>query len=69
MAKKGSLEMMLVMPEEMCDTTGEGSIEASQFIAPMTRWVHDSKTAARFNKYNTIRTLHAQEEPRNKTKW
>ena len=61
--------MMLVMPEEMCDTTGEGSIEASQFIAPMTRWVHDSKTAARFNKYNTIRTLHAQEEPRNKTKW
>ncbi|CAL1144969.1 unnamed protein product [Cladocopium goreaui] len=47
---------------EMCDTTGEGSIEASQFIAPMTRWVHDSKTAARFNKYNTIRTLHAQEE-------
>jgi len=47
---------------EMIDTTGEGSIEASQFIAPMTRWVHDSKTAPRFIKYNMLRTLHQQEE-------
>eukprot|EP00434_Breviolum_minutum_P011263 symbB.v1.2.009937.t1/scaffold640.1/size177612/20 len=47
---------------EMIDTTGEGSIGASQFIAPMTRWVHDSKTAPRFIKYNMLRTLHQQEE-------
>ncbi|CAK9009860.1 unnamed protein product [Durusdinium trenchii] len=47
---------------EMIDSTEEGSIDLSQFIAPMTRWVHDSKTAPRFIKYNMMRTLHQQEE-------
>lgn len=37
--------------QEMIDSTEEGSIDLSQFIAPMTRWVHDSKTAPRFIKH------------------
>lgn len=29
-----------------------GYINATEFIAPLSRWVHDSKTAPRFIKYN-----------------
>ena len=35
---------------------GSGSIEAAEFIAPLSRWVHDSKTAPRFIKYNMLRS-------------
>eukprot|EP00439_Symbiodinium_sp_Y106_P037377 s2726_g4.t1 len=47
---------------EMIDTTGEGTIKADEFIAPLSRWVHDSKTAPRFIKYNLMRALEQQEE-------
>ncbi|CAE7594193.1 unnamed protein product [Symbiodinium natans] len=47
---------------EMIDVNGEGSIEASDFIWPLSRWVHDSKTAPRFIKYNMLRTMEQQEE-------
>ena len=47
---------------EMIDTTGEGQIHLSEFVAPLSRWVHDSKTATRFIKYNVLRALHQQEE-------
>jgi len=47
---------------EMIDVTNEGSIKADEFIAPLSRWVHDSKTAPRFIKYNLMRALEQQEE-------
>eukprot|EP00439_Symbiodinium_sp_Y106_P048641 s1061_g6.t1 len=47
---------------EMIDVNGEGEIAAAEFITPLTRWVSDSKTAARFIKYNMLRSLGQQEE-------
>ena len=47
---------------DMLDSTGEGEIESSEFIAALSRWVHDSKTAPRFVKYNVLRSLQMQEE-------
>mmetsp|Transcript_49147 Transcript_49147/g.101357 ORF Transcript_49147/g.101357 Transcript_49147/m.101357 type:complete len:604 (+) Transcript_49147:1-1812(+) len=47
---------------QMIDVNGSGSIEASDFIWPLSRWVHDSKTAPRFIKYNMLRTMEMQEE-------
>ncbi|CAJ1437562.1 unnamed protein product [Effrenium voratum] len=47
---------------EMIDADGSGSIEAAEFIAPLSRWVHESKTAPRFIKYNMLRTMQQQEE-------
>ncbi|CAE7221048.1 unnamed protein product [Symbiodinium natans] len=47
---------------QMIDVNGSGSIEASDFIWPLSRWVHDSKTAPRFIKYNMLRTMEQQEE-------
>lgn len=35
---------------EMIDTDGSGTIGAAEFIKPLSRWVHDSKTAPRFIK-------------------
>lgn len=29
------------------DTDGSGFIESNEFIRPLSRWVHDSKTAPR----------------------
>ena len=46
----------------MIDVNGEGEIAAAEFIAPLIRWVHDSKTAPRFIKYNVLRSLTQQEE-------
>eukprot|EP00913_Durusdinium_trenchii_P017629 g16569.t1 len=40
---------------QMIDVDGSGSIESHEFIKPLSRWVHDSKTAPRFIKYNMIR--------------
>jgi len=48
---------------EMIDVHGEGAVEAQEFIAPLSRWVHESKTAPRFIKYNMVRTMQNQEEP------
>jgi len=47
---------------EMIDVDGSGSIEAAEFIAPLSRWVHDSKTAPRFIKYNMLRSMQQQDE-------
>ena len=47
---------------EMIDVHGEGAVEAQEFIAPLSRWVHESKTAPRFIKYNMVRTMQNQEE-------
>ncbi|CAE7344048.1 SCN1A [Symbiodinium natans] len=47
---------------EMIDVDGSGAIEAAEFIAPLSRWVHDSKTAPRFIKYNMLRSMQQQEE-------
>ncbi|CAE7827096.1 Scn11a [Symbiodinium sp. CCMP2456] len=55
-------EMDLVELFQMIDTDGSGTIEAPEFIKPLSRWVHDSKTAPRFIKYNMLRTMHQQEE-------
>ncbi|CAJ1366526.1 unnamed protein product [Effrenium voratum] len=46
---------------QMIDTTREGFISAPEFIAPLSRWVHDSKTAPRFIKYN-LQTLRSNVE-------
>jgi len=47
---------------QMIDTDGSGYIEASEFIGPLSRWIHDSKTAPRFIKYNMMQSLQLQEE-------
>lgn len=47
---------------EMIDEDASGSIEKEEFIRPLSRWIHDSKTAPRFVKYNVDRVLHQQEE-------
>lgn len=47
---------------EMIDIHEQGYINATEFIAPLSRWVHDSKTAPRFIKYNLQRTMNQQEE-------
>ena len=32
----------------MIDVDNSGTIEAAEFIGPLSRWVHDSKTAPRW---------------------
>eukprot|EP00435_Cladocopium_sp_Y103_P014777 s1083_g3.t1 len=46
----------------MIDSDSSGTIEASEFIGPLSRWAHDSKTAPRFIKYNMLQTMHMQED-------
>ena len=46
----------------MIDMDQSGTIEVAEFIGPLSRWAHDSKTAPRFIKYNMIQTMHLQEE-------
>ena len=36
--------------------------QVAEFIGPLSRWAHDSKTAPRFIKYNMIQTMHLQED-------
>ena len=47
---------------QMIDTDGSGTIESAEFIGPLSRWAHDSKTAPRFIKYNMLQTMHLQED-------
>jgi len=47
---------------QMIDSDGSGTIEAAEFIGPLSRWAHDSKTAPRFIKYNMLHTMHLQED-------
>ncbi|CAE7715655.1 Scn11a, partial [Symbiodinium pilosum] len=46
----------------MIDIDQSGTIEVAEFIGPLSRWAHDSKTAPRFIKYNMIQTMHLQED-------
>jgi hypothetical protein len=39
-----------------------GTIEAAEFIGPLSRWAHDSKTAPRFIKYNMLQPMQLQED-------
>lgn len=47
---------------QMIDVDQSGTIEVSEFIGPLSRWAHDSKTAPRFIKYNMLQTMHLQED-------
>ncbi|CAE7619191.1 RH47, partial [Symbiodinium sp. CCMP2456] len=47
---------------QMIDADDSGTVERDEFIAPLSRWVHESKTAPRFIKYNLMRSLHEQEQ-------
>eukprot|EP00913_Durusdinium_trenchii_P002465 g2277.t1 len=51
----------------MIDTDGSGTVERNEFIQPLSRWVHESKTAPRFIKYNLMRSLHEQEQMKEMT--
>ncbi|CAE7239332.1 CPK1 [Symbiodinium pilosum] len=44
----------------MIDQDQSGTIEVSEFIGPLSRWAHDSKTAPRFIKYNMIQATHLE---------
>jgi len=55
-------EADLVQLFDMIDTDGSGFIEPNEFIKPLSRWVHDSKTAPRFIKYNMLRIMQEQQE-------
>lgn len=55
-------ESDLQMLFEMIDLDGSGAIEASEFVGPLSRWAHDSKTAPRFIKYNLMQTMKTQED-------
>jgi len=55
-------EIDLQLLFEMIDADGSGTIEVGEFIAPLSRWVRDSKTAPRFIKYNLQQTMQTQEE-------
>lgn len=57
-------EADLVQLFDMIDTDGSGFIEPNEFIKPLSRWVHDSKTAPRFIKYNMMRLMNEQHEIR-----
>ena len=46
----------------MIDVDQSGTIEVAEFIGPLSRWAHDSKTAPRFIKYNMLQTMHLQED-------
>jgi len=55
-------ESDLQMLFEMIDLDGSGAIEAAEFVGPLSRWAHDSKTAPRFIKYNLMQTMKTQED-------
>jgi len=48
----------------MIDVKGTGQVSPEEFIQPLSRWVHESKTANRFVKYNVMRTMHQNDELR-----
>lgn len=48
----------------MLDNDGSGTISSSEFINALSRWMHDSKTAARFTKYNLMKNLEETEDMR-----
>jgi len=52
---------------KMIDVDGSGAVERDEFVQPLSRWVHESKTATRFIKYNVAKALHENEELREHT--
>ncbi|CAE8610836.1 unnamed protein product [Polarella glacialis] len=49
---------------QMLDGDDSGTVEPEEFINAISRWMHDSKTANRFVKYNVMGTMIQQEELR-----
>ncbi|CAK9059435.1 unnamed protein product [Durusdinium trenchii] len=47
---------------QMIDRDQSGTIEVAEFIGPLSRWAHDSKTAPRFIKYHMLQTMQMQED-------
>ncbi|CAE8674162.1 unnamed protein product [Polarella glacialis] len=54
----------LVQMFEMIDCDGSGSVDSEEFITALNRWAYDSKTAARFVKYQLMRSIAEQAEMR-----
>eukprot|EP00435_Cladocopium_sp_Y103_P028072 s65_g7.t1 len=46
----------------MIDHDNSGTVEVDEFIGPLSRWAHDSKTAPRFIKYNMLQTMQLQQD-------
>jgi len=57
-------ESDLIQLFEMIDSDGSGTVGPKEFITALSRWLHDSKTASRFVKYNVMRNLENQEAMR-----
>ncbi|CAE8623865.1 unnamed protein product [Polarella glacialis] len=47
----------LVQMFEMIDGDGSGSVDPEEFITALNRWANHSKTAARFAKYQMMRSI------------
>lgn len=45
---------------DMLDEDKSGSIDADEFVTTLSRWRHESKTAARFVKYNMLHSMNIQ---------
>ncbi|CAE8590752.1 unnamed protein product [Polarella glacialis] len=50
-------EQDLVQMFEMIDGDGSGYVDAEEFITALNRWANHSKTAARFAKYQMMRSI------------
>lgn len=46
----------------MIDSDKSGTVTIEEFIGPLSRWAHDSKTAPRFIKYNLLHCMNMQED-------
>ncbi|CAJ1336692.1 unnamed protein product [Effrenium voratum] len=46
----------------MIDVDQSGTLQVSEFVGPLSRWAHDSKTAPRFIKYNLMQSMQMQED-------
>ncbi|CAE8627315.1 unnamed protein product [Polarella glacialis] len=55
-------EQDLVQMFEMIDGDGSGSVDPEEFITALNRWANHSKTAARFAKYQMMRSIVRHEE-------
>eukprot|EP00438_Fugacium_kawagutii_P007073 Skav227766 [mRNA] locus=scaffold1653:355596:358260:- [translate_table: standard] len=58
----GSTSAASIRHGSRIDADASGSISKDEFVAPLSRWIIESKTAPRFVKYNVDRILHQQDE-------
>lgn len=47
---------------DMLDIDKSGTIDSDEFVTTLSRWRHESKTAARFVKYNILHSMAIQEQ-------